>query len=727
MRGCLVQRNATLAAKTVAGLLRLNRTQIALALVQSVADWEKYAHDIETGEPEFADRETVAFVDYLAGFFATGDTLYRDLYVGEKLKQCYTEGDNAEQAIARRRQIMLRDEKAFLDTLASQAQPEALALLKEELDQLRDLLTRKSNKTCRALLVGDCFYLDLLGFATTALIDAGIQLVPTFITSKLVSEQHRGIRELKSESFDLVFYSPLTYAFNLEYSQLQFTRSALLNNSGLEAIVESAKSDIRATLSILGENLDCPIFVHNSSNIRRHDGSILDQTRNALTWRIRDRARGQINAWLPAFLEGLNSDAKRIFLIDETSLLRTTPERLLAKTLYSHGLQHPAFFGKAIAPVYENIIIAQSGLSKKKLFICDLDNTLWDGVIGEGAVEHYRDRQETLLKLRKKGMLLAICSKNDAGNVHWRGGVLSEDDFVCSQINWALKSENIVQISRRLNLKTKDFVFIDDRADERALVAEAMPDVSVLDGSAPRVWEQLAVLAEILPENTEGDRTLAYKQREERERFLGESGLDESGIGVQVNPVDTADAVATLYKLQLEVRIRFAGQKELARVGELINRTNQFNMNGARTTSKEVARWHSSPVHDIWVAEGRDKFGEMGTISVAVTERTSRGVEIIAFVLSCRVFGFGMERALLGRIQRSAMGDAVIGLFKETPHNGPCHKTYPDNGFSREGPDWISRGAEPIEDPVWLKVVDSTLERKATRPQPSLAKAAANV
>jgi FkbH-like protein len=278
---------------------------------------------------------------------------------------------------------------------------------------------------------------------------------------------------------------------------------------------------------------------------------------------------------------------------------------------------------------------------------------------------------------------------------------------------------NILQISRRLNLKTKDFVFIDDRADERALVAEAMPEITVLDGNSLQIWEQIAVLAEILPENTEGDRTLAYKQREKRERFL-----NESGAGDQLKAVDD---VATLHKLQLELRIRFAGQKELGRVIELINRTNQFNMNAARTTSKEAVRWHSSSVHSIWVAEARDKFGEMGTIAVAVTEKTSRGLEIIAFVLSCRVFGFGMERALLGSIQRSAMGDAVIGLFRETAHNGPCHRTYPDNGFRREGSDWVSRGSQRIEDPSWLKVVDSTPSPGTTRAHPSLVEMARTI
>ena len=246
------------------------------------------------------------------------------------------------------------------------------------------------------------------------------------------------------------------------------------------------------------------------------------------------------------------------------------------------------------------------------------------------------------MTLRKKGFLLAICSKNDAQNIHWRGGTLSEDDFVCQEINWDSKAENIRRIAKRLNLKTKDFIFIDDRADERALVATSMPEITTLDAESPRTWAQLALLAHVLNENIEGDRTLAYKQREERERFLGDSSIGESKL----------DESEALKKLQLELQIRFANRDEVGRVAELINRTNQFNMNGARTNLQEVTRWYQSDSYKIWVAEARDKFGKMGTIAVAVSQKASRGVEIIAFVLSCRVFGFGMESALLNRVKR---------------------------------------------------------------------------
>ena len=372
-------------------------------------------------------------------------------------------------------------------------------------------------------------------------------------------------------------------------------------------------------------------------------------------------------------------------------------ELQLSAYFYQNGLQHPARFSRAITTAYEEAIFAQAVLAKKKLIICDLDNTLWDGIIGEGGVSHWAERQSILLKLRKKGFLLAICSKNDPKNVHWRDGTLSEEDFVCQQINWESKTANIRRISQILNLKTKDFIFIDDRADERAIVTAAMPEITVLDAEAPATWSQLALLAKMIRENPDGDRTLAYKQRAERERFVNEF----SQPGSQGGQGDDSEALA---KLQLELTIRRAERKELPRVAELINRTNQFNMCGSRTSLQEVTEWQDDPRYAIWVLEARDRFGSMGTISIAVVEETARGLEIPVFVLSCRVFGYGMEDALINLLKRWRPGVTILGYYKETPHNEPCRTVYPRNGFSWEQSEWVFRGSEPGVDAKWLTI-----------------------
>jgi HAD superfamily phosphatase (TIGR01681 family) len=694
----------------ISQVLRQQREEIALALVSSVADWDKYSAEIsdQRSRLEFARRETIAFVDYLVTYFADGDPAYRSLYIGEKLKQCYIASDAPDEAIARRHHITASDRKALLDAIGPRLASADRELFAAELDGMHSVITKPGEMLCRLLLVGDCLFLDLLAFLTAPLMEAGIQLVPTFVTSKLLSAQHRELRRLEDRQFDLVFYSPLTYGFHPKFSEVQSLKRALGPPARLKALAVEAKRDIESTLQVMERLFECPIFVHNSANIRRHDSTAREIVKAVVTQAARRYTRRIINNWLPGHLEQLNARShQHLFLLDETALFATASEGDLSVLMYNAGLQHPARFGQALAPVYQDVINARIMLAKKKLIICDLDNTLWNGMIGEGSVQHYADRQATLLALRRKGVLLAICSKNDPKNVHWGGGVLSHHDFVASQINWEPKAANIRRIAKHLNLKTKDIVFIDDRADERALVTEAMPEVTALDAESPRTWRQLALVASTIAESAEGDRTLAYKQKEERERFIAEvapgSALATS-LGVYSHSAHDKSEAEALAKLSLQLEIRLADRKELKRVSELINRTNQFNMCGSRTSLHEVARWHSSDRHAIWVAEARDKFGSMGTISAAVAELTARGVEILVFVLSCRVFGYGMENALLNRIKIWRPGHAIYGHFKQTPHNQPCHRTYPENGFTWDGVYWIFNNGEQIPDPEWLTV-----------------------
>ncbi len=231
------------------------------------------------------------------------------------------------------------------------------------------------------------------------------------------------------------------------------------------------------------------------------------------------------------------------------------------------------------------------------------------------------------------------------------------------------------------------------------MVAEILPEVGTLDAESGDVWRRLALLAELLPEQDEMDRTLAYKQREQRQSFLED-------------PETAAAEQRELFRrMQLTVTIRLAQAKELKRVAELINRTNQFNMCGTRTTLRETTEWHESPRHSIFVVEAGDRFGSMGVVSVAVVAETEKGFEIPVFVLSCRVFGYGVERALVNHVLRMAAeagGGAglrsVVGLFTETPYNEPCRRAYPDAGFVWEENVWVHRGGEAVEDPDWLRI-----------------------
>ena len=116
--------------------------------------------------------------------------------------------------------------------------------------------------------------------------------------------------------------------------------------------------------------------------------------------------------------------------------------------------------------------------------------------------------------------------------------------------------------------------------------------------------------------------------------------------------------------------------------------------------------WLAAGDRRILVIDCGDKFGTMGTICIAVVHEQADCIEIPVFVLSCRVFGYGIENVVVNAVKRIAQkrGVPVVALFKETPHNEPCRKVYPDNGFIWDGNAWRYNADNAIKDPSWLKI-----------------------
>ena len=293
-------------------------------------------------------------------------------------------------------------------------------------------------------------------------------------------------------------------------------------------------------------------------------------------------------------------------------------------------------------------------------------------------------------------MVLAICSKNDPANVHWRGSTLAENDFVHAAISWEPKVHGMKRIQAELNLKTKDFVFIDDRADELDLMRASYPDIVCLDATDPSTWRRLALWKELLDDDLEMDRTLMYQQREKRKEFV-------------VDDVAGAKEKAELFAaLELKVTIVPTRPADLKRVAELVNRTNQFNLQGSRTSFREVAAWNASPGWLLLTAQSADRFGDMGTTCVAIAQLQGDQMSVPVFVLSCRVFGYGVERAVLNHLKDVAAQKGIRRLTARhvrTPQNAPCEHFLADNGFQQDGEQWAFEvgSASPAND-EWLHV-----------------------
>src|SRR5262249_7290489 len=186
-----------------------------------------------------------------------------------------------------------------------------------------------------------------------------------------------------------------------------------------------------STLALLAERFECPVIVHNTAQVTRSDGSLRSRMRRIATSPGRRRLAEVLNRQVAAAVEALNRETfEHLHVLDETSWVRAYGEAPLGRYLHAAEYQHPAVLGRLLAEVYVDVVAVVAELAKKKLVVCDLDNTLWDGLIGEGAVRHHLERQRTLLALKQKGIVLAVNSKNDPDRVHFDSGVLREEDFV---------------------------------------------------------------------------------------------------------------------------------------------------------------------------------------------------------------------------------------------------------------------------------------------------------
>jgi FkbH-like protein len=685
--------------KVIAQILKKHKLLLARSMLNAVAVTEKWSLQLEKNQEyleDFIELEFFAFVDYLTLYFSAGNEVYLDLFIGEKLKQLYDPkldfNNNKENKI----NVSKKDKEVFFEFSLNIPSPDEQKLFLETIEYIYKIVLGDVKKNLRILFVGDCLYLDVIAFLTAPLHRADTAIFPSFATSKNIIELHKTIKSQANENFDLIFYSPYSYEFNIEYNQVFNYRKVNAFNSEFKGFIQSAWQNTKLTMDLLANLFECPIYIHNSSPVHLEESFTKRTIKRFLTALKRYYAKKFVNDNIYNYIVDKNKQTyKHIFLFDETKLVKEIGENILGRFIYSTKLQHPAQLGKAIAREYFDIIFVYAHLINKKVVVCDLDNTLWNGIIGEGKITHFIDRQEILLELKKKGVVLAICSKNDPKNIQWKEAKLTDRDFVASVINWEPKIYGMKEIQEGLNLKFKDFVFLDDSPEEIEMVSLAFPEISCLNATNNKNWDLLKKWSEIIDEPIEMDRTRVYQEREQRKQFLKK---DES----TVNGIDKK----LFNNLNLELTIRQATNEDLKRVTELINRTNQFNVLGSRISNKELQSIHLSDKHKVFVGDVKDRFGGMGTVCILIIQQEKNFLDILTFVLSCRVFGYGIEKAMLNQLKSFALNRnlPIRGRYLPTERNQPCEHVFRDNFFEFSEDYWYWKGNYIEENDSWLKI-----------------------
>jgi FkbH-like protein len=358
---------------------------------------------------------------------------------------------------------------------------------------------------------------------------------------------------------------------------------------------------------------------------------------------------------------------------------------------------HTARFGEHLAAEYADVLASFECLRKAKVLAVDFDNTLWDGVMADGEVVQHHDRQALLRAAREGGMLLVAVSKNDPANIRWGEMTLKPDDFVLQKIGWGLKVESITAAAQQLDLGLDSFVFLDDNQSERELVRSQLLKVRVLDSTQPFTWRSVGRLLRF--PNTKDtaearSRTELYRQQAQRHEAL-------SGA---------FDYPTMMASLGLTLEFRRAAPRDLDRLTELVQRTNQFNTTTRRYTRQQLQDLMRSEQHRVYAATLADKFGSLGLVLAAVVERRGREAVVDSVVMSCRAMGFQLEHAVVRLILGAEPAvSRWVGLFVPTDRNSPAAGLFAECGFVAEGGSaWLRErdGAEPVM-PPWFTLTAS--------------------
>lgn len=351
-------------------------------------------------------------------------------------------------------------------------------------------------------------------------------------------------------------------------------------------------------------------------------------------------------------------------------------------------------FSDTFIPLYADhvcrAIAALRGKSRRCL-ILDLDNTLWGGVIGDDGLEHikigqgdptgeaYLSVQRLALELRARGIVLAVCSKNEdeIARIPFRKHaemLLKENHIAVFQANWKDKAINIKAIAQELSLGLDSLVFLDDNPVERLFVRQTLPEVAV-----PELPEDPALYSRTLAA-TGYFETVAFSDDDLRRADFYQDNARRANLQKEAGDIESY-----LASLAMEITFQPFDQTGRARIAQLINKSNQFNLMTKRYTEAQVASMQDDPAYFTLQVRLSDRFGDNGMISVVICRRaTKEEWEIDTWLMSCRVLGRRVENMALLAVLDQAKKERVrklIGTYIPTDRNKLVQEHYPKLGF----------------------------------------------
>ena len=328
---------------------------------------------------------------------------------------------------------------------------------------------------------------------------------------------------------------------------------------------------------------------------------------------------------------------------------------------------------------------------RAKCLVLDLDNTLWGGILGEDGIEgiHLNENypgnvfkrfQEIILELKKSGLILAICSKNNLSDVEelflkHDEMILSKDDFIIIKANWNDKATNIKEIALELNIGLDSIVFIDDNPTEREIVQSILPQV-IVPAFPAKPYEMINFIHGIIRNhfslynltNEDVRKTEQYKEN------IFRKNMQDQSISME----------DYLKNLKIEIDIIEANDINITRLSQLTQKTNQFNLTTQRYNEVDLLAFKKKKTL-IYGLSVKDKFGEYGITGLSIIHFLDKVAFIDSFLLSCRILGKGIENEFLNCLINLAAKKSIKKIqakYISTPKNIQTKEFYIKNGFT---------------------------------------------
>lgn len=375
--------------------------------------------------------------------------------------------------------------------------------------------------------------------------------------------------------------------------------------------------------------------------------------------------------------------------------------------MYKYALCLPAI--PTLSFSVANIIKSVYGKNKKAL-VLDLDNTLWGGVVGDDGVENleigqetsmgqvYTEFQEYIKRQKDIGIMLNVCSKNEEENaiagLNHPDGVLHPDDFVLIKANWDPKSKNVAEIASELNIMQDSLVFVDDNPAEREIIRTHLPGVAVPELTSPEQYIRTI------------DHAGFFEVTSLSEDDKSRSDMYKANLQRQKQRESFADYGDYLKSLDMKGIIRSFEPLYMARIAQLTNKSNQFNLTTRRYTQAEIEQIAADERYITLYGKLEDKFGDNGVVSVVIARKDGQTAHVELWLMSCRVLKRDMEYAMMDALVRQCQKAGITGIkgyYYPTAKNKMVENFYGLQGFTKEKQDengdtvWYYEIGQPYE------------------------------